>query len=287
MSTKTIFYSDQSSSYLNQGKYFEAYGLLKCQYKLGPQMHFAPVLVKYFVSLMQTDRADKAEKIRDELAELLRDKFAELPNEINQYAESLMEENKLWEAILFFQISLMYCEKESSCPDPAIIPQISASGLMQCVAKIFSATPGTKKLLKQHVVCWIKKAKDLAINAIPKNKKFSSLVQANLLGHQARCFLLFQEYNVAEKLLKEAIQTLKQCHKSDAENFGNFSQFLRQLGVICFQTNRLDAAERYLKRATAAAEKAKDLKGYERDAFIQNNELLLKKIKYQKEFSAS
>ena len=245
-------------------------------------MHFAPVLVKYFVSLMQTDRADKAEKIRDELAELLRDKFAESPDEINQYAEGLMEENKLWEAILFFQISLLYCEKENCGLDPTQLPQLNATGLLRCVVKIFRAKPGTKKLLKQHVVCWINKAKDLAVKTIPNDKKLSSLVQAHLQSHQARCFLLFQEFNEAEKLLKEAVDVMQQCHKSNVENFSNFSQYLGQLGFICFRTNRFDEAEKYLKRAIAAAKKAKDRSVYERGAFIQTHEQLLQNIKDQK-----
>lgn len=278
---KIMQFDEQSSLYMKQGKYFEAYGLLKSQYKLGPEIHFAPVLVKYYVTLMQTDRADKAEKIRDELTELFKPKFADSADEVFQYAENLMEESRLWEAILFYQISLQYCEKASPGLDATQLPQTIAAGLTKCIIRIFRAKPGTKKILKQNILCWIKTAKDIAIKEIGNDKKFSSLVQANLLNHQAKCFLLFHEFNAAEKLFKEATNIIQHCHKSDAESFSNFAEYLGFLGIICFRTNRLDEAEKYLNRSTAAAKKAKDLSFYDENVLIQNNEQILKKIKEQ------
>ena len=264
---------------MNKGNYFEAFGLLKRQYQLGPQIHFAPVLVKYFVALMQTDRADKVGKIRDELAELLKNKFSDSADEIYKYAESLLDENKLWEAVLFYQVSMLYCEKPSSNYDSIQLLQWNVYGLTDCVCKIFSANPGSKKLLKQHVICWMKKAQDWTARALGQNQKISSLIQANLLAHQGKCLHYFQELNEAEKLYKEAVEIMEHYHESEAENFRCFACYLKHLGIFCYQTQRLNEAEKYFNRSMNAAKKAKDFGTYDRNAFIQCIEKTLTKIK--------
>jgi len=276
------FCLDQSTAYMKQGKYFEAYGLLKTQYKLGPKIHFAPVFVKYYVSLMETDQAEKSEKVRDELAELLREKFEESAEDVCKYAEDAMEKNKYWEAILFFQIALMYCEKGTCLLEDASLPESCAGGLAKCIIKIFDQNPGTKKKLKQHVIHWIKKARDTVAKASENDKKISALIQANLLGHQGRCLLLFRDFDAAEKSFNEAIALVDQYHKPDAEHFRIFSDHIGLLGIICFQTNRHDEAEKHLRRAIAAAKEAKDMKPFERGQAIRSHELILKKISEQK-----
>ena len=267
---------------MRQGKYFEAYGLLKNQYKLGPKIQFVPVLVKYYVTLMETDQADKANRIRDELAELLREKFEDSAEEICRYAEDVLEKNKLWEAIVFFKIALTYYEKEKRPLEDAQLPQWCAAGLTKCVIKTFLQRPATKKLLKRYVMGWIKKTRELVAKASASDKKFSALVEANLLSHQGRCYMLFRDLDLAEKIFKESVDLMDHYHKPDTENFSNFAENIGFLGFICFQANRHDEAEKHLRRAISAVKEAKDMSPFERAQAIRTHDMILKKIKDQK-----
>ena len=231
---------------------------------------------------METDQADKANRIRDELAELLREKFEYSAEEICRYAEDVLEKNKLWEAILFFQIALIFYEKEENPLEEGRLPHWCADGLTKCAIKTFLQRSGKKMILKQHVMGWIEKTRDLVAKANVNDKKFSALVEANLLSHQGRCYVLFRDHDVAEKLFKEAVDLMDHYHKPDAEQFSSLAEYIGFLGFICYFTNRPIEAEKHLKRAIAAVKRAKDISQFEKDQAMRTHKMVLKKLEQQK-----
>ena len=231
---------------------------------------------------MQMDRADKANSIRAELAELLREKFVDSADEVSKYAQELLENGRYWEAILFFQISVLFFEENAGEFNGTDVPQICAAGLTKCVIKIFGNKPGSKKQLKQHVLHYLQKTRDLVAKVSSYDRKFSTLIQSNMLGQHGRIYVLFKDLDDAEKLFKEAVDMFECHYESEAEKHSSYAESIGYLGFICYLSKRYDDAEKHLKRALDVTKKAKDISLFDSKEAVRTHELLLKKIYEQK-----
>ena len=264
---------------MQQGKFFEAYGMLERQYKLGPELHFAPVLVNYYASLMQTDEGERADKIRDELIAVLEEKFGDSSDEIGKYATHLRLQSKYFEAILFYQIALHFAGKfTEKLVDAGDTVQECAGGLSLCIIQLFEKKPGLKNLLKNHVVVWFEKAVSL-VEKSTIGEVLTTLIQSNILGISGKCRVLIREVEDAKVALKEAIRKLEDNPKIKEEDFGMYAEQLAMLGCACHATSNTAGAVENLTKAIDANKKGKDAETWKKRSEIRKYEELLKKLR--------
>ena len=250
---------EQSSSYMRQGKFFEAYGLLKNQYKLGPEIHFARVLVKYYVTLMQTGSVEKADQIRDELIALLEERFSNSSDEICRYANRLLGKDKDIEAFLFYQVGWHFVKKNSNLFVVKHASSCCAVGTKASAINLFHGTTMTKSIIKDHIAAWIRTISDnLGDAPCFEDKKTSSLAQARCLKLLGECHGAFCDFDQAAALLNEAFNLIKRHHDKNAENHLLFASILKTLGFTYITLKRPRQAVKVLPRAIAAFKRAKD-----------------------------
>ena len=272
-------FSDESSNYMQQGKFFEAYGMLERQYKLGHQLHFAPVLVKYYVSLMQTDEGERADKIRDELIAVLEEKYGDSPDEVRRYADHLRHQCAHFEAVLFYQIALHFADKyRKKLVNVSDMTQHCACGLLSCITRLHEENHSRNKLLRQYVMTWILKAQKLIPKVCANDKKLSVLAQSCILKFLAWSQFLIHDVQDCEITLKKSISNLENSDSINAQDFSMYAEQLCLLGSTYHLMDRGDDSTKYLKKAIAAAKKLKDLGAGERTAVVRKYEELLKKF---------
>lgn len=251
-------YTEQSTSCLKQRKFSEACTALQSQHDLGSKINFAPVLVKYYVSLMCTDRCDEANKIRDELIATLNGKFRDTPDNICSYADSLQNNGELFEALLFYQVALHYAEKKTNPRRILELPQKLVNGVRSCSLKLFKKSLISKKLLQDYVIPILLRVRDQARRTIKANVILSVLVQSVVLFNVQDFHFLYGDLLAQGAVLKEGITLFRSHLEKDKSNFRLYGFFLERYGDVCLLLNRPEDAKKMMKQAVTALKKAKD-----------------------------
>ncbi|CAK8689371.1 unnamed protein product [Clavelina lepadiformis] len=258
-SIEQLFHLDEkSSAYLQERKYEEAYGLVKKQYKLGSKFNFAPVLVKYYVSLIHTDRLDKAAKIRDELTSLIQELLESSPEELEKYGHSLRQKSKFIEAILFYQISHRFCETEMNPADAVSALQGCALGTKLAVTELLEKHKVSKQTVRKHVIPEMHKFIDCLGRFKSVEKKLICIVQGLCLHHVEHCEFLVGDVNAREASIKRAITSMKDVLGSEAEKHHLYGGHLNNLGHTYLVKDRPGDAASYFSQAIVAKKRAED-----------------------------
>ena len=272
-------FTELSASYLEQGKFHEAYGLLKTLYETGPDVHFIRVLVRYYVTLLKTNRAEEADKIREELMVALQEKFADLDTDIQSYAYNLLSKKKHYEAALFYQVAIELASnaKPDLVKGPKLV-QIYAVEFRFCIQKLLEENL-SKKVIKEYFIPWYKKITKLASSVCSPNPKASSKVQAFCLERAAFSQISVGDLEGAEASITEGADLLKKYHGANAEKIGKYGEILGVLGLVYSLQNRPKDAAAKLKQGIDIIKKAEDYLSYqEKLADIEKFELLLKDL---------
>ena len=277
----TIFFisTEQSSSYMKQEKFHEAYGMLDCLHKYGHEIHFVPVLVNYYISLMHTNQKEQADKIKDELITLLTDKFDESSLSFNKYAFCLLRKKKLLEALLFFQVAVYFIGIEKDVEMAMVEPQQCCYGMSQLTKALLQDCSFGRKLITDVIIPNMKKCKDHVTNAFSMNLKLSSLGQASCFRYMAFCYDEMKNFEDAEKYFQKAIDVMKKFLKEDVADFKLYGNLLKELADVLLSQDKAEESLNMMKSSLAAIKKAKD--------FGSSPEKLLYIKKYQQAVDAA
>ncbi|XP_076812436.1 uncharacterized protein LOC143459256 isoform X2 [Clavelina lepadiformis] len=247
---------EKSSCYMAKGRYEEAYGIVKKQYKLGPSINFAPVLTRYFVSLVHTDRFEKADKIRSELISALTSNNDLSSQDFVKHADNLRMKGSSMESILFYQIASDLLETETLSGDITETAQRCSLGTKLAVTNLLGTQGISKNAIKRFVISHMQKVNDhlSRIKSIPK--ALLCLVRAICYHHTEQCLLQAGDFKAQESVLLKGVEVLRDGLGSKAEKHELYGAFLNNLGNTYMKINRPRDAARVLNEAVASIKKA-------------------------------
>ena len=256
----------QSDYYLLREEYFEAYGFLKIQHKLGPRIHFATMLPKYYVALMEVDRVDDAERVCGELAELLQEKFAKSTDEICRYAERLVKADQHLKAFLFFQIVWKFEKLKQNPVTFNHYASVCFNGVKFCALGILSDEFSKKHLIRNCLFSWMR-------NVLDDLGKIKSEVACETL---AACLLTLgtthgslSEGELAESAFKNALDVIKKNFGREIEKHYLYGVLLCKLGYTYFMLlDKPREAVKFFSKAIPALKKAENFKSQKEQRFI-------------------
>lgn len=228
---------------------------------------------------MKTDRPEKADQVREELTTLLEKKFVDFHHDVQRYAQNLAIRNKLFEATLFYQVSIQLTFKAK--PDLIDGPQqvqTWSRGFHVCIKKLLEANL-SKHVAKKYLVPWYGKVKEWVDYVCPDVGKISSVIRAYCYDCASDSQVLVGDFISAEKNLKEAANGIEKRYGKEAEKNGKYGEVIGGLGMVYYLQNRKKDAEDKLKQAILLLKKAEDHISYHQKlAAIKRYENALKQL---------
>ena len=259
-----------------EGKYSAANDLAKWRYEQVNGIHTAPVLVQYYVTLMQSNDPQKATEIKNELITLLSGVDTS-PKEIVQFAGKLQEENKLYEVFLMYQVAIHYCREEQNVPTAVTCLLRCCAGTSVIVEKGVESSKLSKELVINHIIPYMKQAKIQMKRHLTFNRTEITEKLAICLHCIEQCQNVAGDLIGRETSLKEAISLLQDHFGKDVEKKKIFGTCLNNLGHTMLMRQRFNEAGKFFKQAIAARQKAEDYDSIaERISDIQSSQNGLK-----------
>ena len=249
--------TDKIFSYLEEKKYFEAYGYQAVQYRLGPNIHFASILVDFYITVMETNRSSEAEELPHELAKLLQDKFANSTYEIHEYAKKLLAEKQNVKAFLFYQV-VWHFEKEKEHDETTYrYVQNCVLGASQCAVNIHKKRKSeSNNSIIFKIVAWMRTVQVDLDRA--KAERFYAL-QGFCLLRIGETLTAVGEPEAAMSLYEEASALLTKKFGENVHNYLIHGSVLFKLGYNCgFIFENFQESLKILNKAHLALKNAQD-----------------------------
>ncbi|CAK8689380.1 uncharacterized protein LOC143460850 [Clavelina lepadiformis] len=269
----------KATEYMEEGKHEEAYGLLKKQYKLGASVYFVRVLIKYFTTLITTDRDNKCQQIISELKSKIRDELEIPPDDLIRYAKQLQVKKEYFSAFLFFQLGASLLKNEIDIANVVNGMQTCALGCKLIVMALVNQNLASRALIKRQFIPQMLEMRRHLKVVHGVDKKQLCLVEANCLHHIEIFQGLVGDHNASEASINEAVNLMRETLGSDAEKFEIFSTHLNNLGGAYLRKNRPQDAARILSQAIAAMRKADFSTEAERISDIAKAENMLQRAR--------
>ena len=240
-----------------EGDYSAAKNLAKWRYEQDYGIHTAPVLLQYYVTLVQSNDPRKAMEIKNEMITLLSGVDTS-PKQVEQFAGKLREENKPYEAILMYQVAIHYCREERNVSTVVNCLLRCCAGTSVIVEKGFENSEISKELVINHIIPYMKQAKIQMARHLMFNKIQITETLAMCLHCIEQCQKEADDLIGREASLKEAISLLRDNLGRDAEKKKIFGSCLNNLGHTMLMRRRFDVAQRLFNQAIAAKQKAEN-----------------------------
>ena len=243
--------------YLRDRQWNDANNLAKKRYELDPSLHVAPVLVQYYRTLIQNEAPLKAEEVVEELRAVLSG-VSKTAKEVEKYANNLRGSDRPYEAILFYQLAVHYCEDERNASEVVNCLLRCCAGTSIIVREAIEKGELDKQLIRRHIIPYMKRAKTGIARHLLLNKKEISHALATCLHCIEQCQKETDDLDGRESSLKEAIALLRDNHGRDVEKKKIFGTCLNNLGHTYLMKRRFNEAVRLFQQAIAAKQKAQD-----------------------------
>ena len=184
---------------------------------------------------MREGRGDLADHIRKKILKFIKKELNASAFDICSYAESLIDYGNYFEAILFFQITLILInmEKIDNHVKTFKVSIDCIHGFAVSSLRLYKKQLSRQILLKTTMLPWINKALNVAEKAC-KNKKTFSLAQAFAICFQSRILFRLKELPDSGVLLKQTINVLDDCHLLDAPRYAIFAICQFNFWVLAF-----------------------------------------------------
>ena len=242
---------------LNERKWNEANNLAKKRYELDPSLHVAPALVQYHRTLIQNEAPIKADEVKDELLAVLSG-VSKTAMEVEKYANNLRSSDRPYEAILFYQLAIYYCNDERNVSNIVNCLLRCCAGTSIIIREAIERGDLDKRLIGQHVIPYMKRAKTGIARHLMRNKQEISHALATCLHCFEQCQKEIDDLDGRESSLKEAIALLRNNHGRDVEKKKIFGTCLNNLGHTYLMKRRFEDAIRLFQQAITAKQKAID-----------------------------
>ena len=256
-------------------KWDAANDLAKLRYEQESHLHAAPALVQYYVALIQNESPLKASEIKDELIAKLTN-VSTSAKEVEKYANNLRNNDRPYEALLFYQLAIHYCADERNISDIVNVQVRCCAGTSVVVREAIEKAELSKQVVIRHVVPYMKQAKAGIARHLLKNRKQISHALATCLHCIEQVQKEAADNAGRESSLKEAISLLRDNHGRDVEKKKLFGTCLNNLGHTYLLQHRFNDAIRLFQEAIAAKQKAEDydtLAEQQKDVSLSQNGL--------------
>ena len=252
-----VYCAGKVKRYLSERKWDEANDLAKLRYEQESHLHAAPALVQYYVTLIQNESPLKASEIKDELIEKLRS-LSTSAKEVEKYASNLRNNDRPYEALLFYQVAIHYCADERNISDIVNVQVRCCAGTSVVVKEAIEKAELSKQVIIRHVVPYMKQAKAGIARHLLANRREVSHALAICLHCIEQVQKEADDSQGREASLKEAISLLRDNHGRDVEKKKLFSTCLNNLGHTYLLRGRFSDAMRLFQEAITAKQKAED-----------------------------
>ena len=227
------------------------------RYELDSSLHYAPVLVQYYVTLIQNEAPLKADEVKEELIGLLRG-VNKSAKEVEKYANNLRGSDRPYEAILFYQLAIHYCSNERNVSDIVNCLLRCCAGTSIVVREAIEKGELDKGLFGRHIIPYMKRAKTGIARHLTVNRREISQALATCLHCIEQCYKEIDDLDGREAALKEAISLMRDNFGRDVEKKKIFGTCLNNLGHTYLLKRRFGEAIRLFQQAIAAKKRAED-----------------------------
>ena len=252
-----MFCAGKVKSYLKNRKWDEANDLAKLRYEQESHLHAAPALVQYYVTLLQNESPLKASEIKDELIAKLTN-VSTSAKEVEKYANNLRNNDRPYEALLFYQLAIHYCGDERNISDIVNVQLRCCAGTSVVVREAIEKAELSKQVVIRHVVPYMKQAKAGIARHLLANRREVSHALATCLHCIEQVQKEVDDYAGREASLKEAISLLRDNFGRDVQSKKIFGTCLNNLGHTYLLQHRFNDAIRLFQEAITAKQKAED-----------------------------
>lgn len=242
---------------MEEGDYNSARELAKWRYEQDAVFHTATVLLQYYVTLVQSDSSNEAEDIKDVFLTVLTG-IQTSAIEAEKFGKKLLEDDKPFEAILFYQVAVHYCQSENDVSDLVTCLLRCCAGTSIIVRQEVAKSKLPKAFAKNHIIPYMKQAKTIMSRRLMHNKKEISKAIATLLHCIEQCQHIVDDIDGREATLSEALSVLRSNHGTEVAKIKIFGTCLNNLGSLMLMKDRFVDAQKYFKEAISAHQKAED-----------------------------
>ena len=207
--------------------------------------------------MVQNNDPIDAEDIKDVLLTVLTEVNTS-PKQAERFAKKLYEQNKPYEAILFYQVAIHYCQSEKDVSTVAQCLQLCCAGTSLIVREQIEKKELSKKFVINHIVPFMKQAKRQIEKHLSFNKKEITEILAHCLHCIEQCQKEGDDLQGRESTLRTAISLLENNFGSETEKRRIYGTCLNNLGHTMLLRRRFDEAQNYFSKAIAANQKAED-----------------------------
>ena len=236
--------------------------------EIGPEILSASGKLEYYCKLLQTNQFEGAGKARDELMKIL-ESVEKSPQKVFDYALDLVndENDYLLDALFFNQFTVHLCvsKKTLSNSDLCFMTN-SFKEIAQIVDEAVEDAILSKHMVFSHIVPFLMVAKNYVIETF-KEKSAACEGLTEVIANQSffisLCQLEAHDFIGSRFLMTKTIKKLKAEFKEKINDHKIYSLCLICLGVTYLRKKLLLKAEKKLKKAQIALEKATDCEGNE------------------------
>ena len=243
--------------YLSERKWNDANNLAKRRYELDSSLHFAPALVQYYVTLIQSEASLRAEEVKQELIGVLSG-VSKTARQVETYANELRSNGRPYEALLFYQLAIHYCSDERNISDIVNCLLRCCAGTSIIVREAVEKAELDKQLIGRHVIPFMRRAKVGIARHLLVNRKEISHALATALHCIEQSQKEIGDLDGREASLKEAISLLRDNLGRDVEKKKIFGTCLNNLAHTYLMKRKFEDAIRFFQQSITAKQKATD-----------------------------
>ena len=255
---QNFFLTANISTSLEKNNVYEAAGMLRALFELGPSVCFLPTMIRYFKVLVMTERGVDALQAVDDIYDILKNDLQVSFEECQQLGKKYYKEQDYLLSILFDLISNLLLP--NVVDEEWILLGIakSMSRLLKTItqsAEIYSCN----ETLKSFIVPRIRKSLvDVFSNIGGKSKKSLAIMEVACKHKMEQIERNVADIDASEKTLRESLDKMQNVLGGEAEKMHLLGTVLNNLGSTCLQQGKIVEAKDLLLQAIEVNGNAED-----------------------------
>ena len=245
--------------YFDQGKDFEAFGILQNLYNLGPAVSRLPLLIDYYEVLMKTDRGEEANPLVDEILGVVKTKLKANHKACKRLAQRYFDNRNFFKSILLDLLGnhLLPAEKDNEKVLTGIARNMTR--LQKSIKKVCKESYTYKKTVREWVLPRVRETlQNVFENAGGKSKKVLTIVEVACKHKLEIAEGYVDDLHAAESTLISAKDLLTSVLGDEAREIYLLGTLLNNLGATYLRQKKPELALQYLNEAMTVNMNAKD-----------------------------
>ncbi|XP_078493051.1 uncharacterized protein LOC108949958 [Ciona intestinalis] len=253
---KDIFGAGYAGRSLQNRNYYKAY-IISRKRMYDPVVIRSKHLVNHYRCCMLVGEMEEAIQIKEQLMTILKEKFETTANEIKTSADTIRDEERDMEAILFYLIAAEFYGNQSK--ECLVGISDCAWGMKESIRPMLSRDKGLKPIVRTHVIPLMRDMREITRGSDDVSEENRCLQEVECLCQIGVSEYLVGDLDSKEKTLKEAIAIMERVYKENAVKYEIYGQCLNTLGYTYGCTSRPNDACLYYRKAITAYGKAEKI----------------------------